>query len=76
MNERVKKIFYKITDWTLNLSIVLTIVVMGLSVWFIIGTCIINKSGWIRAPQPPESVQPNPEMMKILDELEKKDATN
>jgi hypothetical protein len=76
MNERVKKIFYKIADWTLNLSIVLTIVLMGLSIWGIVQICFIHKNDWIRVSQPPESVQPNPEMMKILDELEKKDGKN
>ena len=76
MNERLKKIFYIITDWVLNLSIVITIVLMGFVVWFIIGTCIINPNSWIKVSQPYEPGQPNPEMMKILDELEKKDGKN
>jgi len=76
MNEKVKKIFCMIADWLLNLSIVLTLVLMGFCVWFVVGTCFVGKNYWIRIARPPESVQPNPEMMKILDELEKKDGKN
>jgi len=76
MNERVKKIFYIIADWLLNLSILLTIVLIGFEVWFIVGTCFIGKNYWIKIAQPPEFVQPNPEMMKILNELGKKDGKN
>jgi len=76
MSERLKKIFYIITDWVLNLSIVITIVLMGFVVWLIIDTSIINPNSWIKVSQPYEPGQPNPEMMKILDELEKKDGKN
>lgn len=76
MSERLKKIFYIITDWVLNLSIVITIVLMGFCVWLVVEICFVHKDSWIELAPPMESIQPNPEMLKILNELEKKDGKN
>ena len=76
MNERVKKVLYGIAASILNLSIILTVVLMGFVIWDVVEICIIHKEYWIKNPQPPELVQPNPEKIKILEELQKADGKN